>query len=39
MGVKGFALGGCTGDRALKIFRSEWGDRLVTFDRGDTINL
>jgi metal-dependent hydrolase (beta-lactamase superfamily II) len=38
MGVKGLALSRCTGHRALKIFRDEWGDRLVAFDFGDTVD-
>jgi len=33
-GVKSLALSNCTGDPALKIFRQEWGDRLVSFDFG-----
>jgi len=37
LGVKGLALSRCTGERALKIFRDEWGDRLATFDFGDTV--
>ena len=36
-GVKSLALGNCTGEPAMKIFRQEWGDRVVSFDRGDTI--
>jgi 7,8-dihydropterin-6-yl-methyl-4-(beta-D-ribofuranosyl)aminobenzene 5'-phosphate synthase len=38
MGVEGLALSHCTGRRALKVFRAEWGDRMVSFDRGDTID-
>jgi 7,8-dihydropterin-6-yl-methyl-4-(beta-D-ribofuranosyl)aminobenzene 5'-phosphate synthase len=38
MGVESLALSHCTGDHALKIFRDEWGDRVVSFDLGDTIN-
>lgn len=38
MGIQRLALGRCTGERALKIFRDDWGDRVVTFDRGDTID-
>lgn len=37
MGVKGLALSECTGEPALKIFREEWGDRLASFDFGNTI--
>ena len=36
-GVKGLALSQCTGDPALKIFREEWGDRVVSLDFGKTI--
>jgi len=38
-GVKSLALSNCTGDPAMKIFRQEWGDRVVSFDRGQTIDL
>jgi len=38
MGVKSLALSHCTGDPALKIFREEWGDRVVSLDFGDTID-
>ena len=38
MGVKSLALSHFTGDHALKIFRHEWGDRVVAFDLGDTID-
>ena len=38
MGIKELALSECTGEPALKIFREEWGDRVVSFDYGDTIN-
>jgi 7,8-dihydropterin-6-yl-methyl-4-(beta-D-ribofuranosyl)aminobenzene 5'-phosphate synthase len=37
MGVKKIALSRCTGKPALKIFRQEWGDRVVSFDLGDTV--
>lgn len=37
-GVKSLALSNCTGDPAMKIFRQEWGDRVVSLDRGDTID-
>jgi len=37
-GVKGLALSRCTGDPALKIFREEWGDRVVSLDFGNTID-
>jgi len=37
MGVKRLALSGCTGEPALKIFRQEWGDRVVSLDFGNTI--
>ena len=37
-GVESLALSGCTGKAALKIFRLEWGDRVVSFDRGDSID-
>jgi len=36
-GVKGLALSNCTGEPALKIFRQEWGDRVVSLDFGNTI--
>jgi 7,8-dihydropterin-6-yl-methyl-4-(beta-D-ribofuranosyl)aminobenzene 5'-phosphate synthase len=36
-GVQELALSACTGEPALKIFRQEWGDRVVPLDRGDTI--
>jgi 7,8-dihydropterin-6-yl-methyl-4-(beta-D-ribofuranosyl)aminobenzene 5'-phosphate synthase len=36
-GVQELALSACTGEPALKIFRREWGDRVVSLDRGDTI--
>ena len=38
-GVQELALSACTGEPALKIFRQEWGDRVVSLDRGDTILL
>jgi 7,8-dihydropterin-6-yl-methyl-4-(beta-D-ribofuranosyl)aminobenzene 5'-phosphate synthase len=38
MGVKDLALSNCTGEPALKVFRQEWGDRVVSLDRGDTID-
>lgn len=37
MGIKGLALSECTGEPALKIFREEWGDRVVSFDFGDSV--
>jgi 7,8-dihydropterin-6-yl-methyl-4-(beta-D-ribofuranosyl)aminobenzene 5'-phosphate synthase len=37
-GVKSLALSNCTGDPAMKIFRQEWGDRVMSFDRGETID-
>ena len=37
-GVKGLALSQCTGDPALKIFRQEWGDRVVSLEFGSTVN-
>lgn len=37
MGIDNLALSSCTGQAALKIFRKEWGDRVVSFDSGDTI--
>ena len=37
-GVESLALSSCTGNAALKIFRQEWGDRLLSFDRGDSID-
>jgi len=37
MGIKGLALSECTGEPALKIFREEWGDRVASFDFGDTV--
>jgi len=37
MGVIGLALSECTGEPALKIFRQEWGDRVVSLDFGNTI--
>jgi len=37
LGIQSLALSRCTGERALKIFRDEWGDRLVAFDFGDTV--
>jgi 7,8-dihydropterin-6-yl-methyl-4-(beta-D-ribofuranosyl)aminobenzene 5'-phosphate synthase len=36
-GVKGLALGPCTGEAALKIFRQEWGDRVISLESGKTI--
>jgi 7,8-dihydropterin-6-yl-methyl-4-(beta-D-ribofuranosyl)aminobenzene 5'-phosphate synthase len=36
-GVKGLALSQCTGEAALKIFRQEWGDRVVSLEFGSTI--
>ena len=36
-GVKGLALSNCTGEPALKIFRQDWGDRVVSLDFGNTI--
>lgn len=36
-GVKGLALSQCTGEAALKIFRQEWGARVVSLDFGNTI--
>jgi 7,8-dihydropterin-6-yl-methyl-4-(beta-D-ribofuranosyl)aminobenzene 5'-phosphate synthase len=38
MGVRNLALSHCTGGHALKIFRHEWGDRVVSFDLGDSID-
>ena len=38
LGIKGLALSKCTGEPALKVFREEWGDRMVSFDRGETID-
>ena len=37
LGVKTLGLSHCTGDAALKIFRREWGDRVVAFDQGDSV--
>jgi 7,8-dihydropterin-6-yl-methyl-4-(beta-D-ribofuranosyl)aminobenzene 5'-phosphate synthase len=37
MGIDQLALSSCTGQAALKIFRKEWGNRVVSFDSGDTI--
>ncbi len=39
MGVETLGLGHCTGDSALKVFRQEWGDRVVPFDLGDSVDL
>ena len=36
-GVQSLALSNCTGEPAMKIFRQEWGDNLLTFDAGDTL--
>jgi 7,8-dihydropterin-6-yl-methyl-4-(beta-D-ribofuranosyl)aminobenzene 5'-phosphate synthase len=36
-GIKGLALSNCTGEPALKIFRQEWGDRVVSLDFGNPI--
>ena len=36
-GVKCLALSQCTGDPAMKIFREEWGDRVVSLDFGKPI--
>jgi 7,8-dihydropterin-6-yl-methyl-4-(beta-D-ribofuranosyl)aminobenzene 5'-phosphate synthase len=36
-GVKGLALGPCTGEAAMKIFRQEWGDQAVTLDFGNPV--
>ena len=36
-GVKSLALSNCTGAPAMRIFRQEWGDRVVSLDGGDTI--
>lgn len=36
-GVKGLALSECTGKPALKVFREEWGDRVVSLDFGETV--
>jgi 7,8-dihydropterin-6-yl-methyl-4-(beta-D-ribofuranosyl)aminobenzene 5'-phosphate synthase len=38
-GVKGLALSQCTGSPGLKIFREEWGDRVVSLDYGDILRL
>jgi len=37
MGIDSLALSSCTGEAALKIFRKEWGHRVLSFDQGDTI--
>jgi 7,8-dihydropterin-6-yl-methyl-4-(beta-D-ribofuranosyl)aminobenzene 5'-phosphate synthase len=37
MGIDTLALSSCTGESALKIFRKEWGNRVVSFDSGDRI--
>jgi len=37
MGINQLALSRCAGEPALKIFRKEWGVRLVSFNQGDTI--
>jgi 7,8-dihydropterin-6-yl-methyl-4-(beta-D-ribofuranosyl)aminobenzene 5'-phosphate synthase len=37
-GVTSLALSNCTGDPAMKVFRQEWGDRVVSLDRGETID-
>jgi 7,8-dihydropterin-6-yl-methyl-4-(beta-D-ribofuranosyl)aminobenzene 5'-phosphate synthase len=39
MGVQRLALSHCTGELAMKIFRQEWGDRVISVDLGDTIDL
>jgi len=37
-GVQSLGLSSCVGNAALKILRQEWGDRVVSFDRGDSID-
>ena len=38
LGVKKLGLSDCTGTSALKVFRKEWGDGVVSFDLGDSID-
>jgi 7,8-dihydropterin-6-yl-methyl-4-(beta-D-ribofuranosyl)aminobenzene 5'-phosphate synthase len=37
MGINQLALCSCAGESALKIFRKEWGVRLLSFNEGDTV--
>ena len=37
LGVEQVAPSHCTGDRAIELFRSEWTDRFMAFDLGDTL--
>jgi 7,8-dihydropterin-6-yl-methyl-4-(beta-D-ribofuranosyl)aminobenzene 5'-phosphate synthase len=37
MGIEKLAFGQCTGNTALKIFRRDWRERLVSFDFGNTV--
>jgi 7,8-dihydropterin-6-yl-methyl-4-(beta-D-ribofuranosyl)aminobenzene 5'-phosphate synthase len=36
-GVKSLALSQCTGAAAMKVFRQEWGDRVVSLDFGKPV--
>lgn len=38
LGVERLALSECTGGPALKNFRKEWGEQVVSFDLGDSID-
>ena len=37
LGVQRIAPSHCTGGDAIELFRSEWGDRFLAFDLGDTL--
>ncbi len=37
MGVKKLALGGCTSEPAIKVFRQEWGDQVVFLNLGNSV--
>jgi len=39
LGVEKVAPSHCTGKRAIELFRSEWTDRFVAFDLGDTLEI
>jgi 7,8-dihydropterin-6-yl-methyl-4-(beta-D-ribofuranosyl)aminobenzene 5'-phosphate synthase len=39
LGVQQLAPSHCTGDRAMEIFKEEWGDRYLAFYLGDSYNI
>ena len=39
LGVEQVAPSHCTGSKAIELFRSEWTDRFIAFDLGDTLEI